>query len=129
MVDRIRIIPHFPEGIPDCGSFEVWFADGRHSQYISTGTIIPVEPRPGRWIRIKRGKPRALWHALNATNWTKLAHCVTAAAGFAKPIPTSLGKVRTPAPEARLGAPCLHPSTSDKPPRLTKGFDPDQGKR
>ena len=33
MIDRIRIIPHAPEGIPDCGSFEVWFADGRPSQY------------------------------------------------------------------------------------------------
>jgi hypothetical protein len=33
MADRIRIIPHYPEGIPDCGSFEVWFADGRPSQY------------------------------------------------------------------------------------------------
>ena len=33
MADRIRIIPHAPEGIPDCGSFEVWFADGRPSQY------------------------------------------------------------------------------------------------
>jgi len=29
MADRIRIIPHYPEGIPDCGSFEVWFPDGR----------------------------------------------------------------------------------------------------
>jgi hypothetical protein len=33
MADRIRVIPHYPEGIPDCGSFEVWFADGRPSQY------------------------------------------------------------------------------------------------
>jgi hypothetical protein len=33
MVDRIRIIPHAPAEIPDCGSFEVWFADGRPSQY------------------------------------------------------------------------------------------------
>jgi hypothetical protein len=33
MTDRIRIIPHYPEGIPDCGSFEVWFADGRPSRY------------------------------------------------------------------------------------------------
>jgi hypothetical protein len=33
MADRIRIIPHYPEGIPDCGSFEVRFADGRESQW------------------------------------------------------------------------------------------------
>ena len=33
MAGPIRIIPHKPEGIPDVGSFEVWFADGRESQY------------------------------------------------------------------------------------------------
>jgi hypothetical protein len=33
MADRIRIIPYYPEGIPDCGSFEVWFADGRPSTF------------------------------------------------------------------------------------------------
>jgi hypothetical protein len=33
MTGRIRIIPHYPEGIPDCGSFEVWFADGRQSEW------------------------------------------------------------------------------------------------
>ena len=26
-------IPHYPEGIPDCGNFEVWFADGCESQW------------------------------------------------------------------------------------------------
>ncbi|RZN21953.1 hypothetical protein [Bradyrhizobium sp. Leo121] len=31
--DPIRIIPHSPEGIPDTGSFEVRFADGRDSVY------------------------------------------------------------------------------------------------
>jgi hypothetical protein len=33
VIDRIRIIPHAPEGIPDCGSFEVWFANGRPSTF------------------------------------------------------------------------------------------------
>jgi hypothetical protein len=33
LTERIRIIPHAPHGIPDCGSFEVWFADGRPSEY------------------------------------------------------------------------------------------------
>jgi len=33
VTDRIRIIPHYPEGIPDCGSFEVWFVDGRPSMF------------------------------------------------------------------------------------------------
>jgi hypothetical protein len=31
--DPIRIVPHSPQGIPDCGSFEVRFADGRPSRY------------------------------------------------------------------------------------------------
>lgn len=33
MADRIRIIPHAPEGILHCGSFEVRFPDGRESVY------------------------------------------------------------------------------------------------
>jgi hypothetical protein len=37
MTDRIRIIPHFPKGIPDCGSFEVWFADGPESGMVLLG--------------------------------------------------------------------------------------------
>ncbi|MBR1193264.1 hypothetical protein [Bradyrhizobium sp. AUGA SZCCT0160] len=31
--DRIRIIPHAPAGIPDCGSFEVRYPDGRDPTY------------------------------------------------------------------------------------------------
>ncbi|XUM25094.1 hypothetical protein ACRAVF_34065 (plasmid) [Bradyrhizobium oligotrophicum S58] len=31
--DPVRIIPHSPKGIPDTGSFEVRFADGRPSVY------------------------------------------------------------------------------------------------
>ncbi|CCD96412.1 conserved hypothetical protein [Bradyrhizobium sp. ORS 375] len=31
--DQVRIIPHSPKGIPDTGSFEVRFADGRPSVY------------------------------------------------------------------------------------------------
>lgn len=33
MSDRIRIIPHKPEGILYCGSFEVRFPDGRESRF------------------------------------------------------------------------------------------------
>jgi len=33
MPNRIRIIPHQPVGIPDVGSFEVRFPDGRDSIY------------------------------------------------------------------------------------------------
>jgi hypothetical protein len=31
--DPVRIIPHSPPGIPDTGSFEVRYADGRPSAY------------------------------------------------------------------------------------------------
>lgn len=31
--DPVRIVPHSPPGIPDTGSFEVWFADGRPSKF------------------------------------------------------------------------------------------------
>jgi hypothetical protein len=31
MTDRIRVIKH--EAVPDCGSFEVRYTDGRPSQY------------------------------------------------------------------------------------------------
>lgn len=40
--DPVRIIPHAPEGIPDCGSFEVRFSDGRKSEYFHW------EGNPGR---------------------------------------------------------------------------------
>jgi len=33
VTEHIRIIPHSPKGIPDTGSFEVRFPDGRPSQY------------------------------------------------------------------------------------------------
>jgi hypothetical protein len=34
MTDKpVRIIPHSPKGIPDTGSFEVRFNDGRESVY------------------------------------------------------------------------------------------------
>ena len=33
MTDLIRIIPHSQKGIPDTGSFEVRFPDGRPSKY------------------------------------------------------------------------------------------------
>lgn len=31
--DPVRIVPHSPVGIPDTGSFEVKFSDGRDSVY------------------------------------------------------------------------------------------------
>lgn len=31
--DPVRIIPHSPKGIPDAGSYEVRYVDGRESVY------------------------------------------------------------------------------------------------
>jgi hypothetical protein len=64
MADRIPIIPYYHEGIPDCGSFEVWFADGRPSEFFywdnnygrasitrkmnqDQASVKPREPSPG----------------------------------------------------------------------------------
>lgn len=44
-MDRIRIIPHAPEGILYCGSFEVRFPDGRESVYFYWDDV------PGRRLR------------------------------------------------------------------------------
>jgi len=43
MTDRIRIIKH--EAVPDCGSFEVRYPDGRPSQYFYWDNL------PGRRMR------------------------------------------------------------------------------
>ena len=43
MSDRIRIIKH--EAAPGCGNFEVWFPDGRESQFFYWDDI------PDRWLR------------------------------------------------------------------------------
>jgi len=42
--ERIRIIKH--EGVPDCGSFEVRFADGRESVYFYWDDIKSRRLRP-----------------------------------------------------------------------------------
>lgn len=57
MADRIRIIPHFPEGIPDCGSFEVRFPDGRYWGYEphhAHGTHEAVDTTSGQFKRRSR---------------------------------------------------------------------------
>ena len=43
MSDRIRMIKH--EAAPGCGNFEVWFPDGRESQFFYWDDI------PDRWLR------------------------------------------------------------------------------
>jgi hypothetical protein len=42
--DRIRIIKH--EAVPECGSFQVQFPDGRHSQYFYWDDIPARRMRP-----------------------------------------------------------------------------------
>jgi hypothetical protein len=42
--DRVRIIKH--EAVPDCGSFEVRFADGRPSEYFYWDDIPARRLRP-----------------------------------------------------------------------------------
>jgi hypothetical protein len=37
VIDRIRIIPNALRSISDCGSFEVWFAEGRESPIFLLG--------------------------------------------------------------------------------------------
>jgi hypothetical protein len=44
MADRIRVIKH--EAVPDCGSFEVRFPDGRPSQYFYWDDIPARRLRP-----------------------------------------------------------------------------------
>ena len=66
---RIRVIAHYPDGIPDVGSFEVWFADGRPSEYFDW-TTIAVGPRsPARWISIEQRKPLAPLREPSAPSW------------------------------------------------------------
>jgi hypothetical protein len=44
MTDRIRVIKH--EAVPDCGSFEVRYPDGRPSQYFYRDDIPARRLRP-----------------------------------------------------------------------------------
>jgi hypothetical protein len=124
MVDRIRIIPHAPEGIPDCGSFEVWFADGRPSQYFywddnrgRTSITRKMDRDEAReaaraLARSERAKPENICSLCDGGGWVCEEHpdqpwqhaCTCGAAG----------------------APCPHcNSAADEPLRLPKGFEPD----
>ena len=44
MTDRIRIIKH--EAVPDCGSFEVRFGDGRASKFFNWDDVPALRLRP-----------------------------------------------------------------------------------
>ena len=71
MTAPIRIIPHAPEGILDCGSFEVWFADGRPSEYFYW------DDNPGRAsINRKMNQEQAIEAAISLarSEWAKLEH-------------------------------------------------------
>jgi hypothetical protein len=48
MTDRIRVIKH--EAVPDCGSFEVRYPDGRPSQYFYWDDIPARRLGRKRWI-------------------------------------------------------------------------------
>src|SRR5262245_1252221 len=102
MADRIRIIPHFAEGIPDVGSFEVWFADGRTSEYFYW------DDNPGRASitrKMDRSQAKEAVRALNGTSWNTPARYATAADGSARSILISRGKVRTRVPAVRPAHP------------------------
>jgi hypothetical protein len=48
--DPIRIIPHRGDD-PDCGSFEVWFADGRQSVRFYWDNLVSRRMRPDALTR------------------------------------------------------------------------------
>jgi hypothetical protein len=113
VIDRIRMIPHALRSIPDSGSFEVWFADGRPSQYFYWDDNRGRASITRKMNQMKRGKPHAPLREPNAPSWNTPVHRATAAAGFAKSTPTNHGKGRTPAPVARPAHPAL---TATAPP-------------
>jgi hypothetical protein len=101
MAERIRIIRIIPRAFPTRAILKSGSRKADPAS-ISIGTTIPVEPRSHeRWIGMKRGKPHAPLRAPSAPSRNTSAHCAMAAAGFAKRIPISHGKGRTPAPVAR----------------------------
>jgi hypothetical protein len=123
MTDRVRIIPRALRSIPDSGSFEVWFADGRPSQYFYWDDN-PGRPRPpGRWTRAKRRKPHAPLREPSAPSWNTPAPYAMAAAGSAKRTPISHGRDRTPVAVAR---PARHALTATAPmPVSRRGYRKD----
>jgi hypothetical protein len=127
MADRIRIIPHAPEGIPDSGSFEVWFADGRESQYFYW------DDNPGRASttrKMNQDQAREAARKLAREERDKLEHAclVCESTGW---VCENHPDMPWDGPRAcrcgGAGMPCLicNPSSLDEPPRLPKGFEPD----
>jgi len=124
-INRIRIIPHFPEVIPDCGSFEVWFADGRPSQYFYW------DDNPGRASttrKMDQSQAREAARALARVERDKLEHTCSLCDGGGwvceeHPDQPWLGPHACTCGAA--GAPCPHCNGADDPPLLPKGFEPD----
>lgn len=127
--DPIRIIRHTPEGLPDCGSFEVWFDDGRPSEYFYwdddpgrrsvTRQLDQAEAleRARRLARAEREKLEQACTCCDGTGWVCEDHPDQPWEG---PHACSCGAA---------GAPCPHCNRPDdgEVPRLPPGFEPDGG--
>lgn len=123
----IRMIPH--EAVPDCGSFEVRFSDGRNSVYFYWDDI------PGRRLRreaMTRDQALEAAKALARAERDKTEH--------ACPLCDDSGWVCEAHPDqpwdgphactcGAAGAPCPHCNRTDdgEPPRPPNGFEPDAG--
>jgi hypothetical protein len=126
MADRIRVIPHYPEGIPDCGSFEVRFADGRESQWFYW------DDNPGRASITRKMDREEAWEAARAlarAERDKLEHTCSLCDGGAwvcEEHPDRPWQGPNACTCGAAGAPCPHCNgADDEPLRLPQGFKPD----
>jgi hypothetical protein len=127
MADRIRVIPHYPEGIPDCGSFEVWFADGRQSQYFYW------DDNPGRASttrKMNQSHAKEAARNLARAERDKLEHTCSLCDGggwVCEEHPDQPWQGPHACTCGAADAPCPHCNSADagEPPRLPKGFEPD----
>jgi hypothetical protein len=127
MTDRIRIIPHYPEGIPDCGSFEVWFADGRESQWFYWDDN---RGRASITRKMDQDQAREAARALARAERDKLELTCSLCDGsgwVCEEHPDQLWQGPHACTCGAAGAPCPHCNSTDadEPPRLPKGFEPD----
>ena len=66
VADRIRIIKH--EAVPECGSYEVRFSDGRPSKYFCWEDI------PDRRLRSEQADSKQALEEAEALTWTERDH-------------------------------------------------------